>query len=62
MLSAVKALMNALIVANGDKPLRSAKDDKEREWVKEKARTAPTRSMYSPSKVLRGSGPVSQTS
>ncbi|WP_369611176.1 PaREP1 family protein [Sulfurisphaera javensis] len=43
--TAVKALLSALVVKYGDKLVQLAKDEKEKEWVKKRAHTVPTRSM-----------------
>ena len=51
--SAVKALLSALVV-NEDKPVNLAKDEKEKEWIKKKARTAPTHSTYAIARILKG--------
>ena len=48
--------MSAFVVSNEDKLLKLAKDDKEREWIKEKAHIVPTHSMYSLSQMLKGVG------
>ncbi|MEM0373645.1 MAG: PaREP1 family protein [Sulfolobaceae archaeon] len=54
--NAVRALLSALIVVNEDKLLSLAKDDKEKEWIKKKAHTVPTRSMYSLAHMLKEIG------
>ncbi|BCU69856.1 PaREP1 family protein [Stygiolobus caldivivus] len=54
--SAVRALLSALIVVNEDKLLNLAKDDKEKEWVKKKAHTVPTHSMYALAHMLKEAG------
>ena len=54
--SAVKALMNALIVVNEDKLVKLAKDEEQREWIEKKAHTVPTHSMYSLAQMLKKIG------
>ena len=54
--SAVKALMNALIVVNEDKLVKLAKDEEQREWIEKKAHTVPTHSMYSLAQMLKKVG------
>lgn len=54
--SAVRALLSALIVVNEDKLLNLAKDDKEKEWIKKKAHTVPTHSMYALAHMLKEIG------
>ena len=54
--NAVKALMSALIVANEDKLLSRAKDDKEKEWIKKKAHIIPTHGMYTLAQMLKDIG------
>ena len=44
--SAVKALLSALVVVNEEKLAELAKDEKEREWIKKRAHTVLTHSMY----------------
>ena len=54
--SAVKALMSALVVVNGEKLVKLAKDEKQREWIKRKAHTVPTHSMNTIAEMLNDVG------
>ncbi|MFP3225748.1 MAG: PaREP1 family protein [Sulfolobaceae archaeon] len=54
--SSVKALMSAIIIANEEKLLNLAKDDKEKEWIKKKAHVVPTHSMLALAQMLKKIG------
>ena len=54
--SAVKALLSALVVVNEEKLVKLAKDEKEGKWIRKKAHTVPTHSMYAIARTLKGVG------
>ncbi len=54
--SAVKALLSAFVVTNEDKLVSLAKDDQEKEWIKEKAHLVPTHGMYGLAQMLKKVG------
>ena len=54
--TAVKALLSALVVANEERLAKLAKDDKQREWIKKRAHTVPTHSMYKLAQALSDIG------
>ena len=54
--SAVKALMSALIIVNREGLARLAKNKEEEEWIRKKAHTVPTHSMYELAQRLRDLG------
>ena len=54
--NAVKALLSAMVVVNGEKLVKLAKDEKQREWIKRKAHTVPTHSMNAIAEMLSDIG------
>ena len=54
--NAVKALLSALVVSNGEKLVKLAKDEKQREWIERKAHTVPTHSMNTIAEMLNDVG------
>mgnify|MGYP001770677331 CR=1 FL=1 len=54
--NAVKALLSALVVANGEKLAKLAKDEKQREWIKRKGHAVPTHSMNAIAEMLSDVG------
>lgn len=48
--------MSAFVVTNEDKLVDLAKDDQEKEWIKEKARVVPTHGMYGLAQMLKKIG------
>ena len=54
--TAVKALLSALVVVNEEKLVKLAKDEKQREWIRKRAPTVPTHSMYKLAQALSDVG------
>ena len=54
--TAVKALLSALVVVNEERLVKLVKDEKQREWIKRKAYTVPTHSMYKLAQALSDVG------
>ena len=54
--SAVKALLSALVVVNEEKLVKLARNEKERDWIKKRAYTVPTHSMYELAQALSDVG------
>ena len=54
--TAVKALISALVVVNEERLAKLAKDEKQREWIRKRAHTVPTHSMYKLAQALSDVG------